>query len=96
MLSLASTKYKSLASKVSYNTAKGQNFQITAKNKRVVQSEFSHRADTINVNRIANSSMEKLGQCNEIFAKLQETTNKHVEKYTGLFPEYRNLKLREK
>ena len=66
MLSLASTKYKSLASKVSYNTVKGQNFQITAKNKRVVQSEFSHRADTINVNRIANSSMEKLGQCNEI------------------------------
>ena len=40
--------------------------------------------------------MEKLGQCNEMFAKLQETTNKHVEKYTGLFPEYRNLKLREK
>ena len=29
--------------------------------------------------------MEKLGQCNEMFAKLQEMTNKHVEKYTGIF-----------
>ena len=40
--------------------------------------------------------MEKLGQCNEMFAKLQEMTNKHIEKYTGLFPEYRNLTPREK
>ena len=40
--------------------------------------------------------MEKLGQCNEMFAKLQEMTNKHVEKYTVLFPEYRNIKPREK
>ena len=40
--------------------------------------------------------MEKLGQCNEMFAKLQEMTNKHVEKYTGIFPECRNLKQREK
>ena len=86
MLSLASTEYKSLASKVSYSTAKGQNFQITAKNKRVrVQSEFSHRADTTNVNRIANSLMEKLGQCNEMFTKLQETTNKHVENTLAYF-----------
>lgn len=38
--------------------------------------------------------MEKFGQCNEMFGKLQEMTNKHVEKNTGLFPEYR--KPREK
>jgi len=61
-----------------------------------VQSESSLRADTRNVNKIANSLIEKLGQCNERFAKLQEMTNKQVEKYTGLFPEYRNLKPREK
>ena len=52
---------------------------VTAKNKRVVQSESSLQADTTNVNRIANSLTEKLGQCNEMFAKLQEMTNKHVE-----------------
>ena len=41
--------------------------------------------------------MEKLGQCNEMFAKLQEMTKKkHVENYTGLFPDYRNLKPRDK
>jgi len=61
-----------------------------------VQSESSLRADTRNVNKIANSLIEKLGQCNERFAKLQEMTNKQVEKYTGLFPDYRNLKPREK
>ena len=66
------------------------------KNKRVEQSECSLQAYPTNVNRIANILMEKLGQCNEMFAKLQEMTNKHVEKYTGLFPEYRNLKPREK
>ena len=27
-----------------------------------------------------------------MFAKLQEMTNEHVEKFTGLFPKYRNLK----
>ena len=32
------------------------------------------RGDTTNVNRIASSLMEKLGQCNEMFAKSQETT----------------------
>ena len=53
-------------------------------------------ADTTNVNRIANSLMEKLGQCNEMFAKLQEMTNKHVEKYTVLYPEYCNLRPRER
>ena len=52
---------------------------ITAKNKRVVQSESSLQADLTNVNRIANSLVEKLGQCNEMFAKLQEMTNKHLE-----------------
>jgi len=31
------------------------------------------RVDTTNVNRIASSLMEKLGQCNEMFAKSQET-----------------------
>ena len=31
-----------------------------------------------------------------MFAKLQEMTNKHVEKYTRLFPEYRNIKPMEK
>ena len=31
-----------------------------------------------------------------MFAKLQEMTNKHDEKYTALFPEYRNLEPREK
>ena len=40
--------------------------------------------------------MENHGQSNEMFAKLQEITNKHVEKYTGLFPEYRNLKPRDR
>ena len=40
--------------------------------------------------------MENHGQRNEMFAKLQEMTNKHVEKYTGLFSEYRNLKPRER
>ena len=68
----------------------------TAKNKRVVQSKSSLQADTTNVNRIGNSLMEKLSQCNEMFAKLQEMTNEQVEKYTGLFPEYRNIKPREK
>ena len=29
-------------------------------------------------------------------AKLQEKTNKHVEKYTGLFPVYRNLKQKKR
>ena len=96
MISLASTKDKWLASKGSYNEAKGQNFQTKLLETRVVQSESSQRADTTNVNRIANSLMEKLSQCNEMFPKLQEMTNKHVEKYTGLFPEYRNLKPREK
>ena len=51
-------------------------------------------ADSTIVNRIANSLMEKLGQCNEMFAKLQEMTNKHVEKYTVVFPEYCNLRPR--
>ena len=32
--------------------------------------------------------MKKLDQCNEMLAKLQEMTIKHVEKYTGLFPVY--------
>ena len=49
-----------------------------------------------NVDRIANNLMEKLGQCNEMFAKLQEMTNKQVEKYTGSLPEYRSFKRREK
>ena len=30
-----------------------------------------------------------------MFAKLQEMVSKHVEKYTGIFPESRNLKQRE-
>ena len=59
-------------------------------------SETSQTAEATTVNWITNSVMEKLGQCNEMFAKLQEMTNKHVEKYTGIFPEYRNLKQREK
>ena len=61
-----------------------------------MQSESSQRADTTNVNRIANSLMQKFNQCNEMFAKLQEMTNNHVEKYTGLFPECHNLKPRQK
>ena len=40
--------------------------------------------------------MEKLGQCDEMFAKLQEITNKQVEKYTGSLPEYSSFKQREK
>ena len=96
MLSLPSTKSKSLASNVSFNAAKGQNLHTTAKDKRVVQSESSLRAETTNANRIANSLIEKLGQCNGMFAKLLEMTNKHVKKYPGLFPEYHNLKQWEK
>jgi len=69
---------------------------VTSKDKRVIQSEPSLRANTANVNRIANSLMEKLGQCNGMFAKLLEMTNKHVEKYTGVFPEYHKFKPREK
>ena len=69
---------------------------MTAKDKRVVQSESSLTAETTNANRIANSLIEKLGQWNGMFAKLLEMTNKHVEKYPGLFPEYHNLKQWEK
>lgn len=69
---------------------------VTGKDKRVVQSESSLRAETTNANRMANSLIEKLGQCNGMFAKLLEMTNKHVEKYPGLFPEYHNLKQWEK
>ena len=46
---------------------------------------------TSNVNKIANSLVEKLGQCNEMFAKLQEMTNKQVEKYTSLSTANRKL-----
>lgn len=90
MLSLPSTKSKSLASNVSFNAAKG------AKDKRVVHSESSLRAETTNANRIANSLMERLGQCNGMFAKLLEVTNNHVYKYTGLFPEYHKINQWEK
>ena len=61
-----------------------------------MQSESSQTDEITNANRIGHSLMEKLGQCNEMFAKLQEMTNNHVEKYTGIFPEYCNLKQRQK
>ena len=77
-----------------------RNQNVTAKKASHKKVEQSASSDTIvqtsNVNRIANNLMEKLGQCNEMFAKLQEMTNKQVEKYTGSLPEYRSFKQREK
>ena len=77
-----------------------RNQNETAKKASHKKVEQSASSDTIvqksNVNRIANNLMEKLGQCNEMFAKLQEMTNKQVEKYTGSLPEYRSFKQREK
>ena len=61
--------------------------------------QLAHSQNTVtmsNVNRIANGLMEKLGQCNEMFEKLQEMANKQVEKYTGLFTENHYLKQRYK
>ena len=59
--------------------------------------QLTHSQNTVttsNINRIANGLMEKLGQCNKMFEKLQEMANKQVEKYTGLFTENRNHKQR--
>ena len=59
--------------------------------------ESAHSQNTVttsNVNRIANGLMEKLGQRNEMFATMQEMTNKQVKKYTGLFT--RNCYLKQR
>lgn len=57
----------------------------------------SQRTVTGDVDKIADTLMEKLDQCNELFANLQEMTKKEkVEKYPSLFPEYCSLKQRRK
>ena len=59
----------------------------TSKRKVMQLVHSQNTVTTSNVNRIANRLMEKLGQSNEMFEKLQEMANKQVEKYTGLFTE---------
>ena len=91
MLLLDFTKDKSVVATVNYNKAKGLAKKVSIK--KVMQSASSETiVQTSNVNTITSSHMEKLGQSNEMFANLQEMTNKQVEKYTGLLPEYRYFK----